>query len=84
MIPVQFLEANAVLASRQENYEPLPVYVFAGEERVMAFCFRLSPAELEQIARTKTLWIRQLTFGAPFQPIVLSTQRPEGMPHETD
>ena len=46
----------------------------------MAMCFRLSPAELEEIARTKTLWVQQLTFGRRFQPIALSTHRPEDLP----
>lgn len=74
MIPVSFPEANAVLAANQDEYEPLPVRRF--EDGRVAMCFRLSPAELEEIARTKTLWVQQLTFGQAFQPIALSTQRP--------
>lgn len=80
MIPVQFPEANAVLARDQGEYEPLPVYVFQDEQGRIAFCLRLSPVELEEIARTKTLWVQQLTFGRRFQPIALSTQRPEDLP----
>lgn len=77
MIPVKFPEANAVLAANQDDYEPLPVHRFPDDPQGrVAMCFRLSPAELEEIARTKTLWIQQLTFGQAFQPIALSTQRP--------
>jgi hypothetical protein len=74
MIPVQFPEANGVLAMGQDEYEPLPFYKTADGRTIC--CFRLSPAELEEIARTRTLWIMQLTFNQPFQPIGLSTQRP--------
>lgn len=80
MIPVQFPEANAVLARDQDQYEPMAIYRFGDAESRVAMCFRLSPAELEEIAHTKTLWVQQLTFGRPFQPIALSTQRPDDLP----
>lgn len=81
MIPVQFPESNAVLAREQGEYEPLPVYAFpADPQGRVAFCMRLGPVELEEIARTGTLWVQQLTFGRRFQPIALSTQRPEDLP----
>lgn len=80
MIPVQFPESNGVLAGNQDEYEPLPIHRFAGVEGRVAFCCRLSDAELAEIARTRTLWIQQLTFGKPFQPVALSTQRPDDLP----
>jgi hypothetical protein len=79
MIPAKFPEANAVLAMNQDEYEPLPVHQFKDEPGRVAMCFRLSPAELQEIASTGKLWIQQLTFGNSFQPIALSTQKPEGM-----
>lgn len=79
MIPVKFPEANAVLGAAQDDYEPLPIRRFDGPEGRVVMCFRLSPAELEEIARTRTLWIQQLTFDQPFQPIALSTQRPDDL-----
>lgn len=81
MIPVQFPEANGLLARDQGEYEPLPIHIFADDQQGrVAFCFRLSPAEIEEMARTKTLWIQQLTFGRRFQPVALSTQRPDDLP----
>lgn len=80
MIPIKFPESNATLASQQEEYEPLPVYVFPGIDRRMVFCCRLSDSEIEEIVRTKTLWLQQLTFCNPFQPILLSTRRPDDLP----
>lgn len=80
MIPVQFPESNGTLARDQGEYEPLPIYAFQDEEGRIACCFRLSPAEIEEINRTRTLWVQQLTFGRRFQPIALSTQRPHDLP----
>lgn len=80
MIPVQFPESNAVLARDQGEYEPMAIYNFGDAEGRVACCFRLSPVEIEEIARTKTLWVQQLTFGRRFQPIRLSIQRPDDLP----
>lgn len=76
MIPVQFPESNAVLAREQDEYEPMAVHWFGDPEGRVACCFRLSPAEIDEIVRTKTLWVQQLTFGRRFQPIGLTTQSP--------
>ena len=75
MISVRFPEANAVLAANQDEYEPLAIH--RDSQGCVTCCFRLGPAELEEIARTKTLWVQTLTFGRSFQPIALSTQKPE-------
>lgn len=80
MIPVQFPEANGVLASRQEEYEPIAVHFFRDAQGRVAACFRLSDEELAEIVRTRTVWIQQLTFGRHFQPIALSPLRPEDLP----
>jgi hypothetical protein len=80
MIPVQFPEANAALARDQEEYEPIAIYAFGDAEGRVAFCCRLSDAEIEEIRTTRTLWIQQLTFGRRFQPIALSTSRPDDLP----
>jgi hypothetical protein len=83
MIPVQFPESNGVLARLQGEYEPLPVYIFPDPEGRIAFCCRLSDAEIAEIVATRTLWVQQLTFGRRFQPIALSTQRPADLPKPT-
>lgn len=77
MIPVSFPEQTAILGQDQPEYEPLPVHRGPRPWVKTTMCFRLSPAELEEIARTRTLWISQLTFGDRFQPVALSTQKPE-------
>ena len=80
MIPVRFPESNAELAREQEEYEPIAVYAFGDEEGRIACCFRLTDLEIEEITRTRTLWVQQLSFGRRFQPIALSTQRPHELP----
>ena len=81
MIPVQFPESNAVLARDQDEYEPMAIYAFPSDpEGRVAFCMRLTDAEIEEICCTRTLWIQQLTFGRRFQPIALSTDRPHDLP----
>lgn len=80
MISVNFPEANVLLAMDQDEYEPLAIHRFEGKEGRVAMCFRLSPAEIRELVQTKTLWVQQLTFGRNFQPIALSTQRPEDLP----
>lgn len=80
MIPVQFPQANAVLASNQDDYEPLPVYRFGDREGRVAFCCRLSDFEIAEIVRTRSIWVQQLTFGGSFQPMALTTHRPHDLP----
>ena len=80
MIPVTFPECNVVLAMSQDEYEPLQAYRAPDGQTICAF--RLSPTELEEIAKTRTIWISTLTFNRPFQPIGLSTQCPFERPAE--
>lgn len=80
MIPVPFPQANGVLAATQDEYEPLPVYQFGDAQGRVAFCCRLSDAEIAQIVRTRSLWVQQLTFGKPFQPMALTTHQPHDLP----
>lgn len=80
MIPVQFPEANVLIGRDQDEYEPLPVYRFGDAEGRVAFCCRLSDAEIDEIVRTRSLWVQQLTFGNHFQPIVLTVERPADLP----
>ncbi len=84
MISVLFPEANATLAQDQDEYEPIAIYAFGDAEGRIACCFRLSDAEIEEIVRTRTLWVQQLTFNRKFQPIGLSTQRPDDLPKATN
>jgi len=77
MQPVEFPQQTHVLAKDQPQYTPLPVHIGAEEENFpMTACFELSDAEVAEIIATKKLWYTQVTFGHPFQPVMLSTQNP--------
>lgn len=77
MTPVEFSQANVVLAKDQPEYVPLPVFMNRYDQTVpMTACFELSDEELGEIILTKRLWLTQLTFGRSYSPIELSTQNP--------
>lgn len=77
MIPATFPEQNIVIGYGQAEYESLPAHISKDHEGRVTFCMRLTEAEIEEIVRTKTIWLQQLTLRGPFQPIALSTQKPE-------
>lgn len=82
MTPVRFPEANSILAQQQEEYEPIAAYRAPHDRQgTVTVCFRLSDAEIKEIVETRTIWHQQMTFGGNFQPIRLSTSRPEDLPH---
>jgi hypothetical protein len=77
MTPVQFPEANLQLGKDQPEYATLPVFLDKEDvQQPMTACFQLSAAEIAEINATGQLWYTQLTFGNPFQPVMLSTQKP--------
>lgn len=76
MIPVRFPEMNVTLGASQEEYEPLPAHFDPVPGRI-TFCCRLSDAEIAEMVATRTIWLQQLTFGKSFQPILLSTLKPD-------
>lgn len=74
MKPVEFPEQNVVLGKDQPQYVPLPVY--AAEDGRITCCLELTADEIQEVLRTGRVWLTQLTFGARFQPIQLSTHSP--------
>lgn len=68
MKAVDFKEVNVRLRQDQPQYKTLPAY-YNKEEKSMTFCFELNPDELEQIGKTGKIFLKQLTFNQPLQPI---------------
>ena len=64
----EFEGQNVKIAENQPEYETLPAF-YNKEEGSMTFCFELDEQELEQVKKTGKIWIKQLTFGKPMQPI---------------
>lgn len=68
MKSIEFPEVNVRIAEHQPEYETLPAH-YDQKEGSMTFCFELDPDELEQVGKTGKIYIKQLTFGQPMQPI---------------
>lgn len=77
MKPVKFKQVNITLAENQPEYQPLPVqYNDEVPEGPMTSCWELDEAELAQIAKTGRVYIKQLTFNKPLQPVHASIYNP--------
>ena len=75
MKPIEFPEVNIRLAEDQPEYETLPVAVLPGNEGNMVACLELTDEELEEIIKTKKIWVSQLTFGNNYHPILISPHK---------
>ena len=76
MEAVEFEEVNIRIAENQPEYQTLPAYHNSKEGSVV-FCFELSPDELEQVGKTGRIYIKQITFNGPMQPIGCSCLKEE-------
>lgn len=73
MKPIKFKGVNKVYAENQPQYQPLPVKK-DGRGKVIS-CWKLMPEEKNAIAKTSKIWIGQLTFNTPLQPILPSVDK---------
>ena len=74
MKPVNFKEANIVLAKDQPEYQPLPAHrdPDASEANdIVTTCWELSDEEMQQVIRTRKIWVHNWCFKKPFYPIAL-------------
>ena len=74
MHPIEFSEQNVVFAKDQPEYLPLPA--FRDDEGQVVSCWRLSAWEVLRLLVTRRLWLMQLTFNHPLQPILPSAEHP--------
>ena len=74
MTPTKFPQSNLVIAKDQPEYIPLPACIT--DTGVVVSCWVLSKPELELINHTQLLWLKQLTFGQPVQPLVPQVENP--------
>lgn len=86
MKPVRFEEVNVVLGENQPDYESLPALVKdhivgVGDDAAVIkhgnviTCWELTDEEVADIVKNKKLWLSTLTFGHPFQPVCLTTNK---------
>lgn len=69
MKPIEFPGHNVVFAKDQPEYQPLPALRLPDGEVIT--CWQLSAEELEQIAITGKIYLKQLTFNQPLQPVLM-------------
>ena len=74
MSPVAFPEVNCVMGKGQMEYDPLPVH--RSPEAIVVSCWKLTWWERVKALWTGRVWVRQLTFGDPLQPQLLSIEKP--------
>lgn len=68
MKPIEFPGHNVVFAKDQPEYQPLPALRMPDGEVIT--CWEISDEELEEIVKTKRIYLSQLTFNQPLQPIL--------------
>ena len=69
MKPIEFEGHNVVYAKDQPEYNPLPAYRDVGG--TVKTCWELNAAELEKIRQRGKVWLSQMTFNQPLQPVHL-------------
>lgn len=74
MKPVMFDYQNCIYAEDQPEYLPLPAH--KKEDGTVISCWELSDNELEQLIKTKKIYIGVLTFNQPLQPILPIVRSP--------
>ena len=89
MKPVHFKHSNCVIGKDQPQYKSLPAFKEKSVEGRVAFCYELSVEEIQKIIDSRRIWVMQVTFNKPFQPILLSVDPlvvlepvPSGLPND--
>lgn len=77
MKPVSFKGQNVVFAKDQPEYQPLPALIMPDGEVIT--CWELSDQEIEDVTKTKRIYLQQLTFNQPLQPVMIIVNLEDGI-----
>ncbi len=77
MRPVEFTGQNVILAKDQPEYTPLPAMLMP--DGLVITCWELSEEEKAEIAETGKIYLQQLTFNQPLQPVLLLANLADGI-----
>ena len=77
MHPIEFKGHNRVFGKDQPEYKPLPA--LALPDGTIITCWQLTDEEVEEVVKTKQLYLKQLTFNQPLQPILPSVGIDDGI-----
>ena len=68
MKPVEFKGANIVFGANQKEYQPLPA--LRTPDGQVITCWKFTDEEIERLVKNKCIYLQQLTFNNPLQPIL--------------
>lgn len=74
MRPIIFEGANVTYAKDQPEYLPLPAY--KSIDGIVTTCWELTPEERIEILETGCVYLQQMTFNQPLQPVKISLENP--------
>lgn len=74
MKPIKFEGHNIIFGEKQDEYNDLPAFKADNHEGTVIQCWEVSPQDIKTIVETGRIWVAQLTFNKPLQPIVLSVE----------
>lgn len=74
MIAIEFDGYNVVYAKNQPEYLPLPAH--KTEEGIVTTCWELTPKERVELLETGKIYLRQMTFNSPLQPVLMTIENP--------
>ena len=76
--PIEFEGHNIVLAKDQKEYQPLPAfYDRQSPYGHMLTCWELTDEDIEKLKESKRIWVSQMTFHKPFQPLIVCADQAE-------
>ena len=79
MIPVKKPWTNIVMGEGQSHVLPCPAYRDEKTGEIIV-AFELTDEEVDAIVKTKTVMLKQYTYGGPMQPIQLWVHDVDGNP----
>jgi hypothetical protein len=69
--PVRFPQVNVVFGKNQEGVKPLPAHMENVAHGPVHTLWELDDDEIEEITRTRQVWVTVLTHGQPLQPLYI-------------
>ncbi|HEY1044965.1 MAG TPA: hypothetical protein VGF79_00905 [Bacteroidia bacterium] len=72
MKPKEFKGQNVVFGANQPEYQPLPALRIPETGEVIT-CWQMTDEEFEEVSKTRCVYLQQLTFNQPLQPVYLSS-----------
>lgn len=82
MKPIKTNQTNVIFGKDNKDYEPLPAWT--NSQGQVVTCWQLTDEEVQQIIESKKIYLMQLTFNQPLQPVSLHSENPvlDFVPHK--